>query len=340
MNVEMCEMCRPDTYAFHRKNWIRKIWGDDLNESELKEIAATLSDMLQRHVKLSPNFCTQRSLFNEDEPIGRKLDFLERILDILRIEHKYLENELPLENFLQGTVRIDENGLQFLAPDRIRYAGSGTAPIRLQPKLLLFLLFRHNRGYYQVYDIIDSFIKTIWDSLERLDFKRTKTGVTRCFTNTRFAANTLRKYGLLKFTQEEAFKTWALSLPGILVATKVMEKADWSIPRVEREQNFDLHPDIRKAFDDLKTYDKFVKRLASVCKPNSKVSKDFKAGSKKAYELLGNYWRVLKDPSLSKNERGEKSQEILNQIEKDTEIKKFHDEFSLLVKVGDFLSFK
>ena len=119
-----------------------------------------------------------------------------------------------------------------------------------------------------------------------------------------------------------------------------MEKADWTIPSVEREKNFDLHPDIRKAFDDLKSYDHFVKRLASVCRPNTKIFEDFKAGSTKAYELSDDYWAIIKDAGLSKKEREKKSQNVLKEIEENPNIKEFFEKFSKLVKVGDLLSLK
>lgn len=311
-----------------------------MDRLDIKQISDELSGIIKAHVKVSGRFPVQMSLFRDQDSIKNKIDFLERVLEITRIENKYLENNLPIEEFLQGTLKIDRGILRFVAPEKMKNLGSGTSPMRLQPKLLLFLLFRHNRGYYQIYDIIESFTKMIWDHLEPLDFKKTKTGVTRCFTNTRFAANTMRRYGLLKFTRREAFKTWVLSLPGILVASKVMERADWTIPHVERERNFELHPDIRKAFDDLKTFDNFIKRLASVCKPNTKIFEEFKIPAKRAYKLLENYWEVLKDPQLLKNERKEKSQEVLKKIEEDTEVVRFFTEFSSLVKAGDFLSSK
>lgn len=173
-----------------------------------------------------------------------------------------------------------------------------------------------------------------------MDFKKTRTGVLRCFTNTRFAALTLRDYGLLRFTKKEAYKTWVLSLPGILVASKGMEEKNWDIPAFKRELYFDLHSDIRNAFNELKTYDKFVQRLASVCKPDTKIFYDFKEGSKRAYSLMADYWQILQDSSISIIERKKKSTAKLKQIEHDPEIRAFFDEFSSCLKVGDLLSTK
>ena len=188
---------------------------------------------------------------------------------------------------------------------------------------MLFLLYRHNRGYYSIYNTIDSFTKTIWDHLETLDFKRTQTGVIRCFTNTRFAANTLRKYGLLRYTPKVAYKTWVLSLPGMLVASKLMEKADWTIPEIGIRWHFDLHPDIRSAFDDLNTHDSFVKRLATVCKPHNKVFEEFEKGSTRAYSLLENYWAILNDKSISKKGPRRKAKRNRKKLNKTLKSKSF-----------------
>ena len=207
-----------------------------------------------------------------------RIDLLERMLELLRIRNKYLENNLPIELFIktarkprsvngdewwftigfrklpvlreavkprlvggdrsrgatfftQGNVQVGDGGLHFIAPKKIERYGSGTPPIQLQPKLLLYLFYRNFGGEMQVYDIIDTFIKLIWDQLTLLDFKKTQTGVTRRFTNTRFAANTLRAYGLLKFTKREAYKTWMLSLSGLLVASALAAKGNWELLR-------------------------------------------------------------------------------------------------------------
>jgi len=304
-----------------------------MDSNDRKSISNSLLKIIQKYVSLS-GF----SISHDD--ISSKIDLVERILEILRIENKYLDNNLPMERFIQGRLDIDQSGIHFSSPKILKDSGSGTAPIRFQPKLLLFLFFRHNRGRYKVYDIIDSFIKTVWDSLETVDFKKTKTGVMRCFTNTRFAANTLRDYGFLKFTKKEAYKTWVLSLSGLLVASKLIENVDWSLPKVDKEWKSDLHPDVREVFNELKTYDKFVDRLTKICKPNTKIFEDFKKGSIGSYSLLDDYWKVLQDQSLSKNERKKRSSEIIGFIEEDPEIEKFFKEFSRCIKVGDLLGLK
>lgn len=258
-----------------------------------------------------------------------KLDVLERMIELLRIRNRRLKNELPVEEFLQGDVCYGGDHLRFTLPHEMKDLGSGTEPIRLQPKLLLFLLIYHRRAY-RVLDIIEGFVDKVWDHLDVLDFKRTETGVFRCYTNTRFAANMLRDYGLLKFTQREAYKTWVLSLPGFLVASLVLEryKDDWKVPRLRRIHNFDLHDDIRNAWVDLQTYDEYVRRLAFICEPHTDIFRTFDDVLRKAHGLLGKYWAVLQDHTMTQVERHEASIELLKRIEELPTIEQFYYELS------------
>lgn len=302
-----------------------------MDKNDVTCISNNLTDIINHLVQV-------KGYGKAENGLQLKIDFLERTLEILRIEMKHLENNLSMEEFVQGNIELNENGIIFIASNKLRGMGSGTKPITLQPKLLLYLLYRHDNGYGSVYDIIDNFIRVIWNYLNVLDFKKTRTGVLRCFTNTRFAALTLRDYGLLRFTKKEAYKTWVLSLPGILVASKVMEAKNWEIPPVvQGEYHFDLHPDIRNAFEDLQTYDKFVQRLTVVCKPETTVFKDYQEGSKRSYSLMVDYWQILQNSSISAIDRKRKSTAKLKQIEQDSEIRIFFNAFSSCLKVGDLL---
>ena len=256
-----------------------------------------------------------------------KIDLLERALEVLRYEYKHLKNELPFEEFLSGFVSLTHGRLNFAAPKIRTDTGTGTAAVRLQPKLLMFLLLYH-RNYYKIYDIIDKFVEKIWDELQIVDFKKTQTGVTRCFTNTRFAATTLREYGFLKYTDKEAFKTWTLSLPGFLVASKVLEDQNWKIPDTGKQTGFDLHPDIHLAWESLQTFDAFTNRLKTLCNPNTKVFTTFEPVLRKAHKMLAEYWQVLQKDDLNQADRKKESLKRLRLLEKDTNIEDFYDEFS------------
>lgn len=100
--------------------------------------------------------------------------------------------------------------------------------------LLMFLFLRSNednekssttRNKEPVFDIITRFIEEIKPHLSLRDFVRTKTGAIRCFTNARFAANRLREFGMLRFSNKEAFKTWELSLTGIIAACALYDRS-------------------------------------------------------------------------------------------------------------------
>ena len=280
--------------------------------------------------------CLHRGGENKDH-LQTKIDVLERALEILRFELKHRENKLPLDRFIQGELFVDGGALHYAFAEKLENLGSGTAPIRLQPNLLMFLMLYH-RHAYSVYDIIGNFVERIRPDLGILDFKKTKTGVTRCFTNTRFAANVLRDYGFLKFTQREAYKTWVLSLPGFLVASKVFEEKTWDIPGIlPNDWPFDLHPAILSAHEGLETYDQFVVRLATVCEPDVLVFMSFKKVLQEAYALLQEYWRMINREDLSRPERRRRSLALAKQIEDAPQIEAFYQEFSMCLKIEDLI---
>lgn len=307
----------------------------DMNRSKFQTMSDELCDMIKNCIETHGYGLKNYKNAND---LCLKIDLLERTLELLRIQNKYLENNLPIELFIQGNVKLGDKGLQFFAPEKIKEYGSGTPPIQLQPKLLLYLFYRNFGGEMQVYDIIKFFIELIWDKFSILDFKKTQTGVTRCFTNTRFAANTLRTYGLLKFTRREAYKTWMLSLSGLLVASALATKGNWKLLPVEKGYPFELHPDIRDVFTGLEDFRKFVTTLSSICKSGTNPFDEFKQGSQKAYSLLKDYRVVMWNSELKKEERRKKSLAFLKRMEQEPEIRNFYEEFRRSVKAGDLLS--
>jgi hypothetical protein len=229
------------------------------------------------------------------------------------------------------------------APKGYESLGSGTDRLRLQSALLLFLLV-HHRERHSVLDIIQLFIERIRGQLTFLDFKKTKTGVTRCYTNTRFAARVLREYGLLKFTHREAFRTWELSLTGFLVATSIFQtrrqQSDelWILPHANKESHFDLLPEIRNALDSLSSYETFVARLASICEPDAKVFQTFEPALIKAYGLLREYRANLKNSELKLKERKAASLESIKRLEQGGITDKFYNDFSACIKSAEKLA--
>jgi hypothetical protein len=117
-----------------------------------------------------------------------------------------------------------------------------------------------------------------------------------------------------------------------------MEEGNWNVPKVGRQPSFDLHPDIRNAFNELRTIDQFVTRLALLCKPNTVFLKECADGSKQAFYLLRDYWAILQDVSLSKEERKKKSLEQLELIEQDMGVVFFYNQFTQCLKKGQCMN--
>ncbi|NLW30569.1 MAG: hypothetical protein GXY77_03830 [Fibrobacter sp.] len=244
------------------------------------------------------------------------IDILERIADTLRFEYSYTKTNISLEDFINSKILIDKNHLKVSCSKYGNVLGSGTPSISFQPQLLYFLLLNHKKEY-RVLDIIHLFIKKVKPSLTILDFKKTETGAIRCYTNTRFAANTLRDYGLLKFTKKEAYKTWVLSLPGLIVASELKnEKSTWQIDKYDIKHNgFQIHHIIREAWDKIKKYDDFISFLFSICKPEAILFPTHKEIIDTAYEYLGKYWSIMNNANISNAERIKLSVEMIKKLE-------------------------
>jgi len=277
--------------------------------------------------------------FPGSDSLDRKIELLCFALEELKFVRGGDTDEVSFEEYVQSDVRISGNKLLISAPAVSRNQGSGTSPIQLQAPLLLFLLLNHKERY-QVLEIIKYFIGEVRGQLKFLDFKKTKTGVTRCFTNTRFAANVLRDYGLLRFTKREAFKTWELSLAGFLVAASLLEKRanqkhPWYAVDSERDWKFDLLPEIRDACVAIASYDDFVARLASICKPDAELFKTFDPALRQAFALLQEYWVILSDQTKTHKERREASSERIKQL--DALGEEFFQELSRCIQINDAL---
>lgn len=273
------------------------------------------------------------------DSLDRKIELLCFALEELKFIRGGDTDEVSFEEYVQSDVRIRGNRLLVSAPSKLQDVGSGTSPIQLQAPLLLFLLLNHKERY-QVLEIIKYFIGEVRGQLKFLDFKKTKTGVTRCFTNTRFAANVLRDYGLLRFTKREAFKTWELSVAGFLVAASLLEKRavqkrPWYALDSERDWKFDLLPEIRDACRGIDSYHEFVARLASICKPDAELFKTFQPALQQAYKLLQEYWTVLNDQNKTHKERREASLERIKQL--DALGEEFFRELSRCIQINDAL---
>lgn len=269
--------------------------------------------------------------------IAAKVDFLQRAIELWRFHHCNDQNGVEFEHFVQSAMMVDGDKLRFRVPSSFKRLDSGTSAVQLQPKLLTFLLLYH-REQFEVLQIIERFVEKIRPDLTILDFKKTKTGATRCYTNTRVAATTLRSFGFLRFTQKEAFKTWVLSLPGLLVASRVLENPrSWNEHcSKDRRRNF-VHPAIFNAQAALRTYDQFVSQLQFVCKPNVEVFATFDGVLRQAHTLLDEYWDILREPNTSKEIKKSETESKLKQLDSLPDIEKFYTEFAKCICVERLL---
>jgi hypothetical protein len=153
-----------------------------------------------------------------------------------------LSDMLGAQKVPDGAVRLDDVPffeIDYAHPNQwrilSRLPGASNKPVDQHGMffpLLMFLLVRSSDDFTKgrknvtqepVFDIITRYVDEIKSNLSLSDFVRTKTGAVRSFTNTRFAARRLRELGMLKYTRREAFKTWELSISGIIVASTLYE---------------------------------------------------------------------------------------------------------------------
>lgn len=274
-----------------------------------------------------------------EEPISRKVDLLERLIEQWRIERHQLSNGIDFEEFLVWRWFSDPGRLHFTKSNEIVDRSAGTAPLRLQRKLLVFLLLNHGK-YHHVLDIIRDFVWTIRSSLEIRDFKKTETGVFRCFTNTRFAANILREYGLLKYTRQEAFKVWILSLPGLLVAARALSdgaERGWKLPTITDSWHR-LDPFTLRCAPVTHDLPALVRTLSELCEPNTKIFTTFDHVLEQAHRLLQSFWATLADPDLPTKAREDRARHLTEQLEIIIGYPDFIEELTSSIQIDNLLA--
>lgn len=189
---------------------------------------AKAREIVDSWIEISPD----KSFRGPPVTFMQKLDRLSELIDALRFKAGYSEDLAGAQPFRPDSLFADPSSA------RIHFFRQGTQfgrssrsldPNRLTVPLLDFLYSHPARGK-GVLAIIRQFVSQFMDHCSLKDFERTATGVLRIETNVRFAARELRKHGLLQFTQAEAFKTWRLSILGILAAEAVSDSS-WSVPR-------------------------------------------------------------------------------------------------------------
>jgi hypothetical protein len=296
-----------------------------------------MDDKTLNNVKM---FLTEKISYQRKQKVGKEIygtiDILERIAEQLRFKYNYYKTTITLEEFKCSKVKIEADSLILHCPGHCCGLSSGTPAIVLQPLLLKFLLL-HHQATFRVLDIIRMFTSKIRPSLNMIDFKKTETGVIRCYTNTRFAANTLRDYGLLKFTRKEAYKTWVLSLQGFIVGSVLMETDEWKIIPEKDKKTEKVHSIIRNTWSEISEYENFVARLTKVCKPEMEIFSTYQQVLQVAHKKLEKYWGILNDETLNATEKKNAVATIVQEIEAIPKIEEFYSEFSIHMNIKDVI---
>lgn len=254
------------------------------------------------------------------KPIGKamtaheKLDVLDRTVEWMRLELRHGRNQLDMDVFLRSHLATTGAALDFSRAAPALSDDKGTAPLHLQPKLLLYLLLYHREGAAPL-EVIDGLIAKILPELRPSDFVRTKTGVTRCYTNTRFAAGTLRNYGFLRYTQKERYKAWVLTLPGIIVAAHFLKTDAWKIPDTRKEADKDLHRGIYQSLGVIEDYGLFIGVLSGLLREDNGVFKTFAPALKNAFAILLDFNLKTNDTELKYADRQTQCRVLIDRLD-------------------------
>lgn len=126
----------------------------------------------------------QFASFGDDPFPEVKADFFIRLLERLQVKRKLLKSQVPFQKGHYWHCKIvNEKLVVSYAESRPKFE-TGTHPVAIQARLLIFLLGQGGTRR-KVFDLVEEFVHTVWDFWEKEDFEKTKTGVYRCFTNTR-----------------------------------------------------------------------------------------------------------------------------------------------------------
>lgn len=281
---------------------------------------------------------------------ANRIRILEKLIDLYRFYSPHSDANISLKDVLNLE-------LDFVVDGKIRIIGKRSRPIEksflrphdLELPLLLFLLVYEEGG--DIYSVITSFIEEIKPILKPLDFEKAKVGAPRCFTNTRFAAQTLRNYGLLKFARGDAYRTWKLSFLGIAVASLIyhpdwlsdFKRTDYALYGHEYSK---LPRTISTAINLICNRDEFVRKIRDVVR-SSKVNTPFTSQAlKDLHELIGryqnaiqnNYELIVKDKTaikiIAEMEKRESIVNIMRDFKTAYEMKDFNKKINELIKGG------
>jgi hypothetical protein len=240
------------------------------------------------------------------EALVRKLATLQRVVERLRLRTGRVETRVRMDELLASSIDVaawDSGAVLRVVPSRYPpHEPTMDAPeergqVELQVPLIEHLLQTHQQPQ-RINDLLVDFVESIKGHLSPADVETTRTGVTRVVTTTRGAAQALRDHGLLIYSDRTAYKTWELSVLGLLVAAILREGNAGGQLQARRLRTRDggafgasntLAEPLRHALDDLANADVVVNRLRTVFGANHDVFASFE----RAVELITQFCERL-----------------------------------------------
>lgn len=193
--------------------------------------------------------------------------------------------------------------------------------------LMIYLLVNHRRNWSALQTSLN-FMKDCEAFLKEGDFAKTKTGVQRFITNTRFASLELRRFGLLRSDDKHYYHTWELSLFGILIAGSIYFDYKYSLADNYFKTNFDkdnaywsFQKILHKYTEQLLEHSKFY-WILKVILEDEVIVNYLDLYERKFLQFASTIMNVLKDGYKLKNQSTQEFINMLNKINADREISK------------------
>lgn len=263
---------------------------------------------------------------SKDESLLRNIN---RLLRLLEYQSWYLKARLGIidskyENFEDDQLKKYEK--------EFSYSNAFSKYHLIIP--LLMYLFKNYNNDRSALEISSSFMEELKDFLRPGDYAKTKTGAQRFITNTRFASNELRKFGMLRSDSQYFFHTWKLSPYGVMIAGSLYY--DFRTDDLKKFLDYKLSKDtaltnalklIASAAEDIIERHKFeqILRLIFCEEVIYEVMKLYDDRFIKFVTLIKNFLRSgIKKETAAKNLR-----DFLNGLNQDQEISKLADSIKL-----------
>ncbi|MBM3712022.1 MAG: hypothetical protein FJW56_01080 [Actinobacteria bacterium] len=152
----------------------------------------------------------------EEELLDVKYRF--RFIDIKQFKNlSSLENQSLLQYFSDYDILRADKRFEF------------TPQTQLILPLFYYLFYNYDKKNSALVTSA-SFMEYLRDYLKKGDFQQLNSGSIRFINNCRFASNHLRSAGLLRNTKEERYKTWELSIFGVLICAMIFLDDEFNLP--------------------------------------------------------------------------------------------------------------